>query len=86
MRSVGIKELKSKASEIVREVKETKHPIAITVRGREVARIVPATRRMPPEEIAAWMKDTDDLARRIGALWPEGLSAVEAVREQRDRF
>ena len=29
------------------------------------------------------LADLDDLTRRISAKWPEGLTAVEAVRQQR---
>ncbi len=39
--SVGIKQLKDQASEIVESVRRTRRPVTITKNNREVARIVP---------------------------------------------
>ena len=43
-------------------------------------RAVDAERRERDEAI--W-RDLDRLAKEIGAVWPKGVSAVDAVREQR---
>jgi prevent-host-death family protein len=90
-RSVGISELRAKAGEIVRKVQESGVPVDITIRGQVVARVTapphPASTSAPrpwtPEESAAFWKEWDDLAAEIDKYWPEGLSAVDAVREQR---
>jgi len=84
MVEVGIRELKQRASHILRQVREKKETITITYRGRPVARLVPVEdmESKRAEALAVWAK-MDDLAREIGAHWPEGVSAVEAVREQR---
>jgi prevent-host-death family protein len=89
-RSVGIRELKAKASEIVREVHESGVPVDITVRGEVVARLTPTPspsaklqRRMTAQERVGFWKRWDALAEEIGSSWPEGVSAVDAVREQR---
>jgi hypothetical protein len=29
-----------------------------------------------------WLRETERLAQKIGNMWPEGVSAVDAVREQ----
>jgi hypothetical protein len=34
-------------------------------------------------ETMAVLAEADELARKIGAVWPRGVSAAEAVREQR---
>ena len=85
MEEVGVRELKERASAIVHRVCETKEPVTITLRGRPVARLVPvqdeaAERRAADATIWAAM---DELAEEIGKHWPHGVSAVEAVREQR---
>jgi len=84
MVEVGVRELKRRASHILRQVREKKETITITYRGRPVARLVPVEdmESKRAEALAVWAK-MDDLAREIGAHWPEGVSAVEAVREQR---
>jgi prevent-host-death family protein len=87
-RSVGIRELKAKASEIVREVRESGEPVDITVRGQVVARLEPtpvakSSRRMTAEELVEYWRELDELAEEISRNWPEGVSAVDAVREQR---
>jgi prevent-host-death family protein len=84
MMEVGIRELKQRASYILRQVREKKETIIITHRGRPVARLVPVEdlESKRAEALAVWA-EMDELAREIGAHWPEGVSAVEAVREQR---
>ena len=37
---------------------------------------------IPPEQL---MKELDSVAKDIGSAWPKGKSAVEAVREERDK-
>ena len=37
---------------------------------------------IPPEQL---MKELDSVAKAIGSAWPKGKSAVEAVREERDK-
>jgi prevent-host-death family protein len=81
---VGIRELKQRTSEILRRVREQKEAIAITHRGRVIARLVPVeeAQERGVEASRVWV-DMDQLAWEIGARWPGGVSAVEAVREQR---
>jgi len=82
MLSVGVRELKQQASELIRQVREDGNEIQVTYHGKVVARLVPVR---PPErevEDQAWA-DLDGLAMQIGASWPEGVSAVEATAEGR---
>lgn len=84
MIEVGIRELKQGASQILRRVWEKKETITVTRRGRAVARIVPVEdAESKRAEALAVLAEMDELAREIGAHWPKGVSAVEAVREQR---
>ncbi len=81
---VGIRELKQRAGEIVRQVRERKEAVTVTYRGRAVARLVPVESKeaQRAEATAVWA-EMDELAREVGAHWPAGVSAVEAVQEQR---
>lgn len=85
MQAVGIRQLKQQTSEILRRVREDGETIEVTHRGRVVARLVPAG---PPSSASAaefsriWA-DMDQLAAEIGARWPAGLSAADAVSEDR---
>jgi prevent-host-death family protein len=89
-RSVSIGELKAKAGDIVREVHDTGQPVDITIQGEVVAQLAPSVslspkspRPMTADERADYWKKWDALAEEIGRHWPEGVSAVDAVREQR---
>jgi prevent-host-death family protein len=84
MREVGVRELKQHASELLRDVREKRESITITYRGKAVAQLVPVVQQEATREEArrVW-KEMDELAKEIGRHWPKGVSAVEAVREQR---
>ena len=83
MTTVGIRQLKQQASQLVRMVREQGGEVQITYRGAVVALLIPARRAEPGEGAGrAWM-ELDHLAAEIGARWPAGLSAAEAVAEGR---
>jgi prevent-host-death family protein len=84
MRSVGVRELRERTSEIIRLVRDEGQEVEITYYGRVVARLVPAGPK-PAEEVdrsSVWT-DLDQLAAEIGARWPEGITAAETVAEGR---
>ncbi len=83
MTEIGIRELKQRTSEILRHVREEKETISITYRGRVVARLVPVDKAGKRARDNQVWTDMDELAAEIGARWPVGVTAVEAVREQR---
>jgi len=81
---IGIRELKERTSEVLRRVREEKATYTVTFRGEAVAQITPVEdKRMSQEEIDRWIAEADELAEEIGKHWPKGVSAVDAVREQR---
>jgi len=84
MQEIGIRELKQRASDILKRVREKRETITITYRGRAVARLVPVEGRETrvAEALAIWA-EMDTLAQEIGAHWPPGVTAAEAVQEQR---
>ena len=84
MGEIGIRELKQRASEILRQVRENQETFTVTYRGKVVARLVPAE-EIPAERARAsaiW-KQMDELAWEIGANWPPDMPAEEAINEQR---
>ncbi len=86
MPSVSVRELKGQLSRILRDVREGQKEYLVTYRGRVVARIspvVPAEQRVEAKRVRQVMRSLDQLAAEIGKKWPEGVSAVEAVREAR---
>ena len=52
---------------------------------RELAEPAPGTKDAKDKraEIKAAMRELKKISKRIGAAWPEGVSAAEAIREQR---
>jgi len=79
---VGIRELKARASEVIRRVREHSETIDVTHHGKVVARVVPVSRSSSAKRTPAW-STLDRVAREIGASWPKGRSATSAVREGR---
>ncbi len=81
MVTVGVRELKQRTSELIRQVREQGIEILVTHHGRVVARIIPVA---PSQEETrhAW-DDLDRLAAEIGQRWPQGVSAAQAVAEGR---
>ena len=83
MAAVGVRELKAQASEILRRVREDGETIDVTYRGRVVARVVPVEQSPSAEEASAVWANLAALSREIGRRWPAGVTAAEAVSEQR---
>lgn len=64
-------------------MREHKQEVAITYRGKVVARLVPVREtRVTDRDEEIW-RNLRRLSKEISAVWPKGVSAVEAVREQR---
>ncbi len=83
MVTVGIRELKQQASELIRKVREEGAEVQITYHGKVVALLVPVAEvDQTEQEAKAWM-EIDNLAAEIGARWPKGLSASQAIAEDR---
>ena len=90
VRTVGISELRAKASEIVREVRATGRPIDITLHGEIVARLAPSPDQSDQPDRAdrlraarAWLEETEAFAQDVARRWPSTVSSVDLVREQR---
>ncbi len=83
MVTVGIRQLKQQASELVRQVRESDSPVQITDHGKVVALLIPAEQATDAEgEARAWPA-LDELAAQIGQRWPEKLPVQQARVEER---
>ncbi len=84
MTEVGIRELKTQASDIIRRVRDTNETFVVTYRGQPVARLEPLEdpeeKRYRAREVLAEM---DRIAESVTKYWPSGVSAVDAVAEDR---
>ena len=85
MEAVGVRELKEQTSQILRRVREGRETIAVTYRGKVVARLVPVEEPVATDspEMAAFWANLDQVAAQIGARWPAGVSAADAVADVR---
>jgi antitoxin (DNA-binding transcriptional repressor) of toxin-antitoxin stability system len=84
VQSVGIRELKTHTSAIIRRLREDGEAIDITYHGEVVARLLPVA--APPittEQTAAVLTGLDQLADEIDAIWPDGVSALDAIHDVR---
>ena len=89
MREIGVRELKVRASEIMRNVRKRRARYIITYRGRPVgllAPIEPAESGLPisaaEEATSAWDELTR-LGRDIARGWPASKTSAEVLSEMR---
>ncbi len=63
---IGIRDLKARAPQVIREVRETGESVEITYRGTVVARLTPAQDSRGYGDFATAWKHFDDVVREIG--------------------
>jgi prevent-host-death family protein len=80
---IGIRELKSRASEVVRAVKEERARYVITQRGKPAAIIVPLDAAPPSKSADEVWERLQQLGEEIGKGWQSEKSAVEILTEMR---
>lgn len=84
MRTVGVLELTTHISEILRQVEEEGEVIEVTNHGEVVARVVPVR---PPngrsDRNSTTWEDIDRLAAEIGKYLPEHVDEVEVINDIR---
>jgi prevent-host-death family protein len=85
--TIGVRELRNKASSVIRTVREDMVEYIVTVHGEPVAVLRPITedetkrlRQLQMEEALAEMKS---LAAEVGEAWSSEKSGAELVSEQR---
>ena len=67
MRSVGVRELKERTGEILRQV-AAGESVQVTHHGKVMAHLVPPPKNLSPEEIKQVLKGAHDLIDEIGEL------------------
>ena len=89
MAEVGIRELKARASEIVREVRERRARYTITYRGRPVGVLLPLDEAAQPETLTGGVQgddvwhELDRLGEEIGQGWKSPLTSTQLLSEMR---
>ena len=83
MVTVGVRELKQQASELIRLVCETGSEVQVTLRGQVVALLIPVTPSVSTADEKRSWANLEILSAEIGARWPKGVSAAQAVAEGR---
>ena len=90
---VGVRELKNRATEIIRHVRESRAEYVVTYRGQPVAVLLPLDEGWLDEETARAAEavtPSDDVRAELDALrqeidrsWKSEKTAVELITEQR---
>lgn len=84
---IGVRDLKNRASELVREVHERDAEYIVTLRGQPVAVLKPLSDRNERElkraEREQALSRLDELAEEIARAWRSPQGAVKLVEEQR---
>jgi prevent-host-death family protein len=89
MPDVGVRELKTRASEIVRNVRERRARYVITYRGKPVGVLLPLEEASQGEAVAGgeqgaevW-EELSRLGEEIGRGWQSPLTSAELLSEMR---
>ena len=93
MASIGVDELHTRTSEVLRRVREDGETIDVTDGGTVVARMVPVEsvqggehvddREARRDAMRAWMRDMEPLIADLAKTWPKGVSAQDVVDDIR---
>ena len=83
METIGVRELRERASEVLRRVRDDGDVFEVSYRGRVIARLVPVAQPETKNALSNFNANWEKLAKAIGVHWPDGVSAVDAVREGR---
>ena len=85
--TIEVRQLKSRASHVIRSVREDATEYIITVHGEPVAILRPLSedenKRLRQIETDRTMREMRSLAEEIAAAWKSEKSAVEIITEQR---
>jgi prevent-host-death family protein len=86
MAEIGVRELKTRASEIVKSVREQGARYLVTYRGKAVGILMPLDKAEAgetyPQEAIAW-KQLVELGEKIGRDWQSPMTSAELLSEMR---
>lgn len=94
MTTITVDELERRVREVISDLANGGGAVAVTLDGTVVATLAPPASgsdavgddpvpAMTPQEVDAFWAPWREVWEIIGDRWPEGVSAVDAVREQR---
>ena len=83
MITVDVRQLKQQISELIRMVRKTGNQVRITDHGKVVALLVPAVFTVNADSENHTWDNLDTLMAEIGASWPQGVSAAQAISDAR---
>ncbi len=89
MPDIGVRELKTRASEIVRSVRDRRARYTITYRGRPVGMLIPldearpATLTLTDESGTSAWEELSRLGEEIGQGWSSPLTSTELLADMR---
>jgi len=94
MTTITIDELRERLDEVIDKLAHGGEPLAVTRDGAVVAELSPntgvTTQGAAPtrtrEDREAYWAELRQLQRDIAPLWPKGVSALDAIREDRSRL
>jgi prevent-host-death family protein len=82
MKMMGIRDLKARMSEVIKEVQDGE-TIEVTNHGKVVALLVPPPPRLNREEIEASLDSVDRLAAEIGRHVTERTDVAQTISDMR---
>ena len=83
MIAIEIHDLESQIREALRQARERGEMVDILEDGAVVARLMPIPVLLPKRSDEEVLADMERLAVEIGAHWPEGVSALDAIHDVR---
>lgn len=85
--TIGVRELKSQASQILRAVRESSIEYVVTLHNEPVAILRPYTKeddeRLSGQDVADELAELDAVAQEVAATWKSPKSGIELIKEQR---
>ncbi len=83
MEEIGIRELKARASDVIRAVKEQRARYVITQRGVPVAVIIPMDAILPEKNNGEALEKMMEIRRKLGKSKQNKKSSVDILSEMR---
>jgi len=83
MRTVGVRELREKTAQILKEVNQEGETIQVTQHGRVMAHLVPPPKTYSPDEIRHVIERARGLMEKIGEHITEPSDSSTLMQEER---
>ena len=88
--TIDVQLLQPQTTQLVRRVQDGRELLEIIYQGEPIAWVTLETANIPTEEAETWAEQAEkiwpgltQLTNDIGAHWPEGVSALDAIHDVR---